>query len=125
MVTWFIKLLKFGLVGGLGIVTDFIITWLCKEGFRWNKYIANACGFCTAVLQNYALNRYWTFQSRDEQVLMQFSKFLLVSLLGLALNTAILMLLHERLRLPFYWSKILAIAVVFFWNFSANYYFTF
>lgn len=125
MPIWFIKLLRFAVVGGLGIITDFFITWLCKEKFRWNKYVANACGFSLAVTQNYFLNRYWTFQSQDQQLLMQFSKFLLISLIGLAANTILLMLLHDRAKLPFYLSKMLAILLVFCWNFTANYYFTF
>lgn len=125
MLAWLLKLVKFGAVGGLGILTDFFITWCFKEKMKWNKYFANACGFCVAVVQNYTLNRYWTFQSHDQQVLLQFSKFFVISLIGLALNTGILLLLHERFKVPFYLSKVLAIGLVFFWNFSANYYFTF
>lgn len=122
---WFIKLLKFGVVGGLGIGMDFSVTWICKEKLKINKYISNALGFSCAVVQNYLLHRIWTFESKNPAVFLQFSKFLMISLIGLAINFAFVYLFHERFQVPFYGSKILAILLVFFWNFSANYYFTF
>ena len=56
---------------------------------------------------------------------MQFSKFLLASLIGLALNNGIIYLLNERYKLNFYLAKIVATALVTLWNFWANYTFTF
>jgi putative flippase GtrA len=55
------RLLKFGLVGVSGMVVDFGLTWLCKEKLKWNRYLANSIGFSTAVINNFLINRYWTF----------------------------------------------------------------
>lgn len=120
-----VKFLKFGVVGFSGIFVDFGITWLLKEQFRLNKYVANTAGFLCAVASNYFLNRIWTFHSQDPAVATQFSKFLLVALVGLALNNAIIYVLTERFRFNFYASKLVATAVVMLWNFWANYTFTF
>lgn len=120
-----IKFLKFGVVGFTGVFVDFGITWLLKEKARLNKYVANTTGFMFAVLSNYALNRIWTFHSHDPAVATQFSKFLVVALVGLALNNAIIYVLNERFRVNFYVSKLVATGVVMLWNFWANYTFTF
>ncbi len=121
----FWKFLKFGVVGFSGVFVDFGVTWLCKEKLRLNQYVANSIGFLCAVVSNYILNRIWTFQSQDPAVATQFSKFLLASLIGLALNNGIIYLLNERLRINFYVAKLIATAVVTIWNFWANYTFTF
>lgn len=121
----FWKFLKFGVVGFSGVFVDFGVTWLCREKLRLNQYVANSIGFLCAVVSNYTLNRVWTFQSQDPAVATQFSKFLLASLIGLALNNGIIYLLNERLRLNFYVAKLIATAVVTVWNFWANYTFTF
>ena len=121
----FLKIFKFGVVGASGVVVDFGITWLLKEQLRLNKYIANTTGFVCAVLSNYFLNRVWTFESHDPSVAMQFSKFALAALIGLAINNGIIYLLTERYKVKFYVAKLIATAIVTIWNFWANYTFTF
>ena len=121
----FWKFLKFGAVGFSGVFVDFGVTWVCREKIRLNQYVANSTGFLCAVVSNYILNRIWTFQSQDPSVALQFSKFLLASLIGLAINNGIIYLLNERFRVNFYVAKLAATAVVTVWNFWANYTFTF
>ncbi|RIJ43103.1 GtrA family protein [Pontibacter oryzae] len=121
----FFKFFKFGVVGFSGLVLDFGVTFLAKEVLRWNKYVANSLGFLLASASNYYLNRIWTFHSSDPEIGWQFSKFLIVALIGLLLNNLIIYLLTDRLRLNFYIAKFCAIVLVFFWNFSINYLYTF
>jgi len=121
----FFKFLKFGLVGFLGLIIDFGVTYAVKEKLRWNKYLANSLGFIIACINNYILNRAWTFENTDPAVGWQFSKFLFVAVVGLVLNNLLIYLLTERLRLNFYPAKLVAIILVFFWNFSLNYFYTF
>lgn len=120
-----LKIFKFGVVGASGVVVDFGITWLLKEQLRLNKYVANTTGFVCAVLSNYFLNRVWTFESHDPSVAMQFSKFALAALIGLAINNGIIYLFTERYKVKFYAAKLLATGIVTIWNFWANYTFTF
>jgi len=120
-----VRLAKFGMVGCTGIVIDFSVTWLCKEKLKWNKYVANSTGFSFAVVNNYLLNRYYTFQNNDPGISLQFLKFLLISLAGLALSTGLLFLIQKNTRLNFYISKAIVIGLVFIWNYSINSLFTF
>jgi len=127
LLTWdvFWKFIKFGAVGISGMAVDFGFTWLCKEIFKIQKYVANAIGFTLAATTNYVLNRIWTFESNDPEIAVQYTKFIIVSVIGLGINTLILWILVSRFKMNFYLSKLFAIGVTMIWNFLANYYFTF
>jgi putative flippase GtrA len=122
---FFIKFLKFGIVGASGVVVDFGITWILKEWVKINRYAANSTGFFAAVISNYMLNRIWTFHSHDKEVGIQFAKFLAVSAVGLAMSNSLIYYLNEKRRVPFYLSKAIATGIVMIWNFGVNYLITF
>lgn len=126
--TWWtiiLRFVRFGIVGASGMVVDFGVTWLCKEKLHWNKYLSNSLGFILAATNNYFWNRLWTFQSESVEIVREYSTFVLIALVGLGLNNLIIWLLHEKARLNFYLSKLIAIGCVMVWNFSMNYLFTF
>ena len=121
-----LKFLKFGVVGISGMAVDFGITSFLKEILKVKKYVSNSIGFALAASSNFILNRVWTFNSTDPQVMIQYSKFIVIALIGLLINNLTIYLFTDRLfRLNFYISKGIATVVVFFWNFSMNYLFTF
>ena len=120
-----LKFLKFGIVGFSGVFVDFGITYVTKEWLKVPKYLANAIGFSVAASTNYILNRIWTFHSHDPKIVMEFSLFFGISLIGLGINTLILWTLVSKFKLNFYLSKLFAIGVVTLWNFLANYFITF
>jgi putative flippase GtrA len=119
------KFVKFGAVGMTGMAVDFGITYLFKEKVRVNKYMANTLGFFSAASSNFVLNRIWTFQSDDPAVTFQYLRFLVIAIVGVLFSNAIIYLLHERFKWNFYLAKLISIGVVLFWNFFANYFFTF
>ncbi|MFZ4547377.1 MAG: GtrA family protein, partial [Bacteroidales bacterium] len=47
--------MKFGAVGATGVVVDFGFTWVSKEKFKIQKYVANTIGFTFAATSNYFL----------------------------------------------------------------------
>jgi putative flippase GtrA len=119
------KFLKFCIVGSLGLGIDFGLTFLTKEKARWNKYVANSLGFICAATSNFYINKFWTFQDTDPDQLIQYSKFILIALIGLGINNLIIYLLINKRQMKFYWAKLVAVGVVVMWNFIANYNFTF
>ena len=82
-------------------------------------------GFSLAVVNNYLLNKYFTFQDRNTQLATQFLKFFVISIIGLALSNLFLYLVQKNAKLNFYLSKAIVIGLVFTWNFSANSLYTF
>jgi len=121
----FLKFIKFGIVGFSGVIIDFGFTYLSKEYFKAQKYLANAIGFTMAATSNYYLNRIWTFHSHDPNIGYQYSRFLLVSVLGLGISTLVIYLLNGRFKMNFYLAKLFAIGGVTVWNFFVNIMFTF
>lgn len=119
------KFLKFSVVGASGVLVDFGFTYLCKEIIKIPKYVSNAIGFTIAASSNYFLNRVWTFRSHNPEIGIEYSKFIVVSLIGLGINTLILWILVSKNKKNFYISKLFAIAFVTIWNFFANLVFTF
>jgi len=117
--------LKFGLVGISGLIIDFGLTWVTKEKARWSPYLANAVGFLFAASSNWYLNRIWSFESKNSAMLLEYTNFIGIAMLGLGINSAVLYIGIKRFHLPFYFSKIIAIAITTFWNFFANYFYTF
>jgi putative flippase GtrA len=112
-------------VGASGVLVDFAITYLAKEKLGIQKYVANALGFCCAATTNFFLNRNWTFENDDPRVTVQFIKFFLIATIGLGLNTVMIWFAHQRKGHNFYLAKAIAIALVMFWNFIANFLYTF
>lgn len=120
-----IRFFRFGMVGALGLCIDFCITWVFKERIGANKYLSNGFGFVIAATSNYFLNKYFTFQNVDTEVIQQFFCFIGIALAGLGFNLGILYCLQTYSKITFYVSKLIATAIVFLWNFFANSWFTF
>ena len=117
--------IKFGIVGFSSFIIDFSMTYLLKERFKINKFIANTTGFLIAATFNFFMNRLWTFKSQDLDVTSQFLKFMAIASVGLLINNGIIYFFNDKFRVNFYISKILAVIVVMFYNFSMNLLITF
>jgi len=123
--TFILKFLKFSAVGLSGLFVDYAFTYLFKEIFKVQKYISNSIGFTIAASSNYVLNRIWTFESENPDIAVEYTEFLVISLIGLGLNNLILWFIVSKFKLNFYLAKFFAICVVTLWNFLANFFITF
>ncbi|MEI7595734.1 MAG: GtrA family protein [Bacteroidota bacterium] len=121
----FLKFIRFGIVGFMGFVIDFGLTYFFKEKAKVQKYVANGIGFSLAAINNYILNRCWTFHSHNANIMLEFSVFIVVSIVGLALSTLIIWLLVQKNNFKFYPSKLASIFIVMIWNFFINLLYTF
>jgi dolichol-phosphate mannosyltransferase len=118
---------RFLVVGAGGTLLDFIVLTLLKLA-GLPTVLANSLSFTAGVANNFTWNSRWTFADvPPHQRSRQFFQFLLVSLAGLAVNNAIVLLLEAPLgawignasfgHLP---AKVIATGVVVFWNYFAN-----
>ena len=55
--------------------------------------IFNVIGFSIAVVNSYFWNKYWTFGGKAQKKIMEFIKFLAVSVAGIVINTLIVYVL--------------------------------
>lgn len=93
-----IQLLKFGVVGGLSFVIDFVIT-LIVSGLlrRFNVSVETAAtvggffGFCISLVFNYYMSMKFVFERKDDMDRKkEFLIFTALSAIGLGLNELIL-----------------------------------
>lgn len=126
------RLLRFLAVGVSGTLVDFALLTVLKLA-GWATLPANVLSYSLGILNNYTWNRRWTFADRQHKPwARQLLQFAAVSLIGLALNTLIVVWLEAPLASLFQgaaWSylpaKALATAAVLLWNYAANRLWTF
>ena len=116
---------KFSISGLCGVLTNFLLTFLLKEKLFLNKYISNSSALTIALFINFILNRNWTYQVNLEPVFSQFLKFLLVVTVSVLINHVIVYVSHKNFKFNFYFSKLIAVALVFIWNFVMHSIYTF
>lgn len=130
------RFLKFATVGGIGAITDFAILNTLIQFFGFPIGLANVFSFSAAVIQNFILNRIWTFPgSKERQAGSQLFQFALVSLVGLGINQLVFLGVHHQFEpqwlnylgdadlaftVSYNFAKLFAIGIVLFWNFTAN-----
>ena len=137
-----LRFLKFATVGALGSLIDFGVMNLMTHMFSLRLVYAGSISFMCAVLNNFTLNRYWTYpDSRSRHFLHQLGMFFLVNAAGIAFRVPILHYVEPPMALAF--EQIghvtqatahllaknatlgFAIAVVMIWNFFINRYWTY
>ena len=116
---------KFCVVGTIGAIIDIGGLYILVEFFGLHYLLGAAISFTLAVINNYLLNKYWTFQNKSKNHTKQFICFLLVSIGGLLINLGIMYLLVEILFVWYLLAKAVASIIVLFWNFLMNKYITF
>lgn len=87
------KFIKFGIVGGLGTVTNLLIFYLLADILDFNPTVVSVLCFMIAGTQNYFLNHLWTFKIENISVSPSFVlwvKFMLASVCGLIVNILIM-----------------------------------
>lgn len=138
---WF-RFFKFSVVGVSGTIVDFGVMNLTIALLNFPLILAQALSFMAAVSNNFLWNRVWIYpDSRSKKAQKQFLQFGLVSIIGILIRTPIITWLNRiiltflnnsSMTLPldnFVISRNLAlaitIAIILFWNFFSNRYWTF
>ncbi len=130
------RFIKFATVGTCGAITHFTIVNVLMQLFGFSLLAANPFGFITAVIQNFTLNRLWTFpESQTRSRRTQLPQFALVSLIGLGINQLVVLIVHHFGKplwinavgnanlgntLSANFALAFAIGIVLTWNFTAN-----
>ena len=84
---------RYAIIGGVNTAIDFgvlnLLMWW--TGIYTGKQIVllNMIAFAVAVINSYFWNKYWTFKDRDNADIKEFSQFITVTLIGLAINSTI------------------------------------
>ena len=118
---------RFLIVGLIGTMLDFGLLMVLKST-GMNTLFANSVSFSSGTINNFILNRKWTFNfGRDAAWQGQLFQFTAVSLVGLLLNSLFVLVLETPLGIwlnqpeaGYLPAKAIATGLVLFWNYFAN-----
>lgn len=117
----FIQFFRYVFVGGCSFLVDAGVLWLCVHAGL--HYLVGACfGFVAGLVCNFLLSRALVFRAQEARVgrLLEFAGYALIGLVGLGLTEALLYFFTEIVLLHYMLSKVIASAIVLFWNFFAR-----
>jgi dolichol-phosphate mannosyltransferase len=115
-----LQLVRFGLVGGIGFVVNVAVYTLFVHAAGVDYRVASVAAWLVAVLNNFVLNRHWTFDARDGHARFQAIRFLVVSLVAEAFSLLLLTLFVEGAGIAKVPAQALAVAAAMPLNFLGN-----
>lgn len=104
---------------------DLFLLYVFVEYFKFPVIMSAAFSFLFAVVNNFLLNKFWTFRDPSKNYRKLFIKFLLVSLVGFLLTLSLMYLFVNILEIWYMFAKALTSLVVLSWNFLGNKFWTF
>jgi putative flippase GtrA len=120
-----LQLIRFGLVGGVGFIVNVGVYALMVHGASVDYRAANVVAWLVAVMNNFVLNRHWTFDARDGAAHFQAARFLIVSLVAEVVSLLLLTLFVESAGIDKVAAQAMAVAVSMPLNFLGNKLWTF
>lgn len=117
------QFIRFATIGAIATTIDIVTT---AVGVRvvGRPYLAGIIGMLVASVLNYALNRIWTFQSKDKRIIREGARFYTV----LAISGTLHAIIYGAL-LPLFgfwlYAKLTTSAIIVFWHFLGHKLWTF
>ncbi len=114
----FKQILKFGVVGTIAFLIDYLVLILCKEVFGLSVLLSAAIGFTVSVIFNYILSIKFVFEVNDKHDSKRnFILFIVFSVIGLGLTELIMWFGTDIVKIHYLIVKIIATGIVMVFNF--------
>ena len=116
-------MLRFGMVGGSGVLVNYAILYLLAGTWGLNYLAAAALATEGAILSNFTLNNLWTFRGARSggSWARRGLRYNVFALGGLVISVAVLAALTYLLHMHYLVANIFAIGAATLWNYAANY----
>ncbi|MBM6775986.1 GtrA family protein [Collinsella tanakaei] len=115
------QIMKFGVVGVIATVIDFGVMIFLTEVFGINPVASATVSFTVSVIFNYLASMRYVFSHREGMSRQrEFVIFIVLSVIGLAINDALMWVGTEMTPVDYRIVKVLATAVVMVWNFVSR-----
>lgn len=112
------QIMKFGVVGVIAFAIDYGLLALLTEAFGVNYLVSATVSFTVSVVFNYVASMRYVFRHKEGMSRRrEFIIFVVLSVIGLALNDGIVLALNAGLGLEANIAKICATALVMVYNF--------
>ena len=115
------QFIKFGVVGVVATLIDFGVMVALTELAGWDPVLSAGVSFVVSLVFNYAASMRFVFRHRDDlNRARELVIFAVLSLVGLAINEALMWLGVNALSLNYVLVKVAATCVVMLWNFASR-----
>ena len=123
------RMIKFGIVGGSGIIVNLGIFTLAKSmiypvygATGTTLLFSSLIGDEISIIYNFFLNHFWTFRKskNKDRIFKKMLKFHLVAITSVIINNAVLFGLHTWFGVVDVLAKLIGILIAFLWNYFAN-----
>lgn len=110
------QFIKFLVVGGTSFLIDYGVMIVLTEKLGIHYMISSILSFLFSVVYNYVLSIYWVFAVQKKDCYATFL-FVLLSIVGVFLNSYIMWGLVKKAFMDYQWAKIWATGIVMIFNF--------
>lgn len=108
---------KFGVVGVIAFIVDYLSLYLLTEFLNVYYLISSILSFLLSIIVNYLLSIKWVFDIKKKQSFKDVIIFTLLSAIGLLINLLVMYLSVEVLKIHYMIGKLIATFIVMIWNF--------
>jgi putative flippase GtrA len=120
----FAQFIRFASVGVVGTTVHYFTLVILVESTVAGPVLSSCFGFILGAFTNYYLNYRYTFRS-DKHHHRALPKFMLIAIVGLAINSGIMRLGTSFFPVQYLVVQIFATGLVLIWNFAGNRIWTF
>lgn len=113
------RFIKFGLIGVLNTLINWIL-FILLNSFGVYYIISNVIAYSISTLNSYLWNSKWVFKYNEDNVKETSFKFIVLNIIGLTLNTIILYLLVDIVRLNKLIALVITTGIVMILNYFIN-----
>ena len=104
-------------VGVVGTLIEWAIFYILNRLLNWHYLISTSLAFVVSTFANLFLGKLLVFKNTHLNLIEEMAKIYIASLIGLFLNLVIMFFVINKFNISSIYAKILASAIVFFWNF--------
>ncbi len=108
------------IVSALAAALDFGLLVVFVEFAGWNLLWAAALSYSLGGVLQYVLCAIWVFPAAPKSVVLGFTALTLLSLVGLAITWATIVVLSDLAGIHYALAKVVALALSFCWNFLSR-----
>ena len=108
---------KFGVVGVIAFIVDYLSLYLLTEFLNVYYLISSIISFLLSIIVNYILSIKWVFDIKKKQSFKDVIIFTLLSAIGLLINLLVMYLSVEVFKIQYMIGKLMATFIVMIWNF--------
>lgn len=116
-----VQFVRYGLVAVVAFAVDFGLLYVFTAHLHMFYVLSATLSFAISVVVNYFLSVAWAFGARVErQRTVEVALFVAICVVALGLNDVFIWLFTSMFGLYYLFSKLITVAIVFFWSFGAR-----